>query len=120
MKFSRLFKESQLFWPAEIPIDDGYFQGDDGGFFPTLSAVWDKSEKLQSQINEWHGLMSWAIFCGLHKAACEHLKNGDLSPVRLVEIDRVYVESKISEAFKSVYPSWSKQMKTQYVNDVKT
>ena len=120
MKFSRLFKESTLFWPAEIAISDGQLRSDGGGYFPTLNAVWAKVEEAQSQINDWHDLMSWAMFCGFHKAACEHLKNGDLTPVKIAEVSRTYVESIICESLMSVYPSWPKQMRSQYRNNLKS
>lgn len=118
MKFTRLFKESKLFWPAEISISDGQLRSEGRGLFPTLNAAWNKAEGSQSKVNEWHELMSWAIFCGFHKAACEHLKNKDFSPVKFSELDRNYIESKLSESLKSVYPSWPKQMRSQYINNV--
>ena len=118
MKFSRLFKESRLFWPSEIIISDGELRKGGGGFFPTLNRVWDEVEEVQSKINEWHNIMSWAMFCGFHKAACQRLQDGDLSPVKYSEIDRRYIESKMSENLKVVYPSYPKYMRSQYVNDV--
>lgn len=120
MKFSRLYKESKLFWPTEIPIDDGELLKGDGGYFPTLSKILRKTEESQNKINNWHQLMSWAIFCGFHKKAVTHLKNGNLSPVKFSELDQSYVESKVSESLRTVYPSWPRHMKAQYVNNAKS
>lgn len=120
MKFSRLFKESKLFWPAEIRIDDGKLRSEGGGSFPSLSKVWDEAEFAQSSINEWHSLMSWVIFCGFHKEACNKLAGGDTSPVKLAELEKQYMASKYSESLKIVYPSWPKQMRSQYVDDTRS
>jgi hypothetical protein len=114
VKFSRLLKESRLFWPSEVDISDGVIQEGGKASFGNLSEVWNKAEESQSRINEWHTLMSWAVFCGFHRAAQERLSNGDLSPLKFSDIDRHYVALKVSESLKMVYPSYPKQMRSQY------
>ncbi len=118
MKFSRLLKESRLFWPSEIDISDGVLQAEGRASFPNLFEIWSKTEESQAQINEWHALMSWAVFCGFHRAASEHLSREDLSPVKFFEIDRKYVALKVYESLKAVYPSYPKQMRSQYKHGV--
>ena len=117
MKFSRLFKESSLFWPAEIRIDDGESKKGGGAYFQTLSKVWDEVELVQSDINEWHSLMSWIVFCGFHKAACERLSSGNVFPVKFSELDRQYMAERYSENLRVVYPSFPSHMRSQYVDD---
>lgn len=117
MKFSRLLRESQLFWPSSINISDGELKGSDGGYFPTLSKEWNLAEERQQKINEWHDIMSWPIFCGFHKLACEKLKRNDIPLMYFNEIDFDYVESKLLESLNATYPSWSKYMRIQYRNN---
>ena len=94
MKFSRLKRESALFWPKEIDISDGEFVGENGARFPTMIAIKDRVEEHQGTINEWHSIMSWSVFVGYHTAAKEKLKNGDLSKVRFSDIDWSVVEKR--------------------------
>ncbi len=114
MKFSRLIKESRLFWPDEIAISDGVGKK----AFPNLCEVWSASEEHQNEINDWHNIMSWAIFCGFDERARDKIKSDDLSPVKFSEIDLMYVESVFNHNLNVVYPSWPKQMRSQYVNDI--
>jgi len=120
MKFSRLFKEGILFWPCEIDISDGELIGDEGGYFPLFNKASDEADKRAESINDWHEVMSWAISCGLHKLACEKLKKNDKSPIIISEIDRIYVQSKFSESLFGEHSDWPKQIRRQYVNDLKS
>ena len=120
MKFSRLLRESRLFWPHEIRIDDGGVEKGGGGYFPTLSAIWDDVEVRQNEINEWHSLMSWIVFCGFYKAACERKKAGNAKTVRFSELDQKYMATKLAENLKAVYPSFPRQMRSQYIDDTKS
>jgi hypothetical protein len=117
MKFRRLLHESKLFWPSEIVISDGKLHDNGGGYFPTLSGVWERAEETQQNLNDWHNLMCWAIFCGYHKLACERLKGDDLTPLQFQNIDFQYVERKLLESLMGSDPSWPKQMRSQYRND---
>ncbi|WP_226645332.1 hypothetical protein [Microbulbifer variabilis] len=118
MKFSRLIKESRLFWPREISISDGELIGEGRGTFPTLLSTWDRVEKLQDRVNEWHEIMSYAIFCGFHKQAIEKLTSGAMPVVTFDEIDFKYVGLKVIEHLSQVYPSWPKSMRHQFVHDI--
>jgi len=118
MKFSRLIKESRLFWPQEISIVDGELLGENSGNFPTLSSTWDRVEQLQDKVNEWHEIMSYVIFCGFHKQAVDKLTNGDSSAVKFNEINFHYVNLRLQEHLSQVYPSWPRAMRNQYVGDV--
>ena len=120
MKFSRLLKEGRLFWPSEVRIDDGELRDGGGGYFPTLSKIWDDVEATQSKINEWHNLMSWIVFCGFHKAACERRSSGAASPVKFSELDRRYMASGFAENLHVTYPSLPRHMRSQYVDDTKS
>ncbi|MBN58915.1 MAG: hypothetical protein CMI04_14625 [Oceanospirillaceae bacterium] len=120
MKLSRLIRESRLFWPSQVVISDGGLGEQGRGYFPTLCGVWDKAEIGQSKINEWHNLMSYVIFCAFHKAAYEKLSSGNKDPVRFDELDRFYMEKRILDHFRSVYPSWPKYMRNNFVNDFKS
>ena len=117
MKFSRLLKESKLFWPSTIRIEDGELRAEGGGFFPTLSKVWGEVEVVQSSINEWHGLMSWVVFSGFHSIACSRLAAGNTTQVMFYELEQSYMAAKFNQNLKVVYPSWPKQMRCQYVDD---
>lgn len=117
MKFSRLYNESKLFWPSEIPIEDGELREGNGGYFPSLSLTWQKAESAQHKINDWHEIMSWVIFCGFYKAACEHLKSGNLSPVKISELDQPYMATRVIESLSIPYGSWPKYMRGQFKND---
>jgi hypothetical protein len=117
MKFSRLLREGKLFWPHKIYVGDGELQEEDGVYFPTLSDAWNKAEELENNLNEWHELMSWAIFCGAHKLACEALKLGGVEYIYIKDIDHNYVQTQFSESLLGIHSGWTKQTRTQYVND---
>lgn len=117
MKFSRLLKESRLYWPSQVSIEDGELKDNGGGFFPTLSKTWDRSELLQNEVNEWHSLMSWVIFCGFHRAACESLRSGSTNPVRYSDLNRQYMQGRLQESLQATYPSWPKHMRSQFRAD---
>jgi hypothetical protein len=119
MKFSRLKRESALFWPKEIDISDGEFVGENGARFPTMIAIKDRVEEHQGTINEWHSIMSWSVFVGYHTAAKEKLKNGDLSKVRFSDIDWSVVERHFSGTLFGPN-NWPRVMRSQYVNDQKS
>jgi hypothetical protein len=116
MKFRRLVKESNLFWPSEIIISDGKLHDSGGGYFPALSEVCRKAEDTQQGSNDWHNLMCWAIFCGFHRLACKKFKVNDLSFIKYCDIDFQYVEQKLIESLMGTYPSWPKYMRSQYEN----
>ena len=90
MKFSRVFKETKLLWPRKIEISDGELRSDNGGFFPQLSKVWDQAEERAESWSDWHQLMVWCIFCGLHKLSRESLERNETS-VSIQDIDKGYV-----------------------------
>jgi hypothetical protein len=123
MKLSRLIRESRLFWPSQVIISDGELGEQGRGYFPTLCGAWDKAELVQSELNDWHDwhdLMSYVIFCAFHKAACEKLSSGNKDPVKFDELDRLYMEKRILDHFRSVYPSWPKHMRNNFINDFKS
>ena len=119
MKFHRLIKESKLFWPTEIIISDGCIDSDNSGYFPTLNVIWNFAEKNQDKINPWHEIMSWAIYCGFHKLACERIN--DKNPtIYFHDLDFKYVELKFTESLymqnrKNKSPlNYPKQIRRQY------
>lgn len=118
MKFSRIFKETRLLWPREIEISDGELRSDNGGYFPQLSKVWDQAEERAELWSDWHQLMVWCIFCGLHKLACESLEKKEVS-ISIQHIDKRYVQSKFKENLFSNGSGYGQQMKRAYVNDLK-
>jgi hypothetical protein len=88
-----------------------------GGFFPTLSAVWDKAEDHSATWSDWHKIMVWAVFCGLHKQAIESLQSGD-ARIYKSKIDKVYVEKRFSESLYVLNPSYPSWMRKPYKNDL--
>ena len=119
MKFTRIFKETMLFWPSTIDISDGELLNDNSASFPTLSQVWDKAELSAGRWSEWHQLMVWAIFCGLRKLAMEELSKGSVA-IKKNKIDVKYVEKKFSEnLFTNAQPCYPRQMRRAYKNDLK-
>ena len=118
MKFSRIFRETKLLWPAEIEISDGKLRPDNGGYFPQLSRVWDQAEERAESWNDWHQLMVWCIFSGLHKLACESLEK-NIDSINIQYIDRKYVQSKFQENLFSNSCGYGRQMRRVYVNDLK-
>lgn len=118
MKLTRLIKQSRLFWPREISILDGRLLGEGRGVFATLDATYERVELRQSRVNEWHEIMSYAIYCGFHKRAMEKMASGSASIVRFDDIDFEYVALKVNAHLSQVYPSWPRWMKRQFVNDI--
>ena len=118
MKFSRIYRETKLLWPKAIDISDGELMPDNGGTFPTLSKVWDGAEAGAESWSEWHQLMVWCIFCGLHKLARKSLENGQVQ-IRLIDVDKAYIQSKYQEDLFSIDAGYGRQMKRAYVNDLK-
>lgn len=118
MKFSRIFKETRLLWPSEIEISDGELHPDNGGYFLQLSKVWDQAEERAESWNDWHQLMVWCIFCGLHKLARESLEKNEDS-INIQNIDKRYVQRKFKENLFSKGSGYGRQMRRAYVNDLK-
>lgn len=118
MKFSRIFKETKLIWPREIFIGDGELRSDGGGYFPTLSRVWDEAEVRSEKWSDWHQLMVWCIFGGFHRLARETLENGG-NTVYFTDIDKRYVEAKFRENLFSNGAGYGRQMRRAYTNDLK-
>lgn len=117
MKFSRLFREASRFWPATIDISDGDLREAGGGYFPDLSRANAIAEEHASHWSEWHQVMVWAIFCGLHRQAIRAFGAG-VKTISRNEIDQSYVESKFSESIFAVHPSYPRQIRRAYVNDL--
>ncbi|MCY9844505.1 hypothetical protein [Vibrio caribbeanicus] len=118
MKFGRIFKETRLLWPREIEISDGELRPDNGGCFPQLSKVWDQAEARAESWSDWHQLMVWCIFCGLHKLARESLKR-NVDSISIQNIDKRYVQGTFQENLFSNGCSYGRQMRRAYVNDLK-
>ncbi|MCG9024857.1 hypothetical protein LH462_01545 [Laribacter hongkongensis] len=120
MKFSKAYRESLRFWPTVIDISDGQLQEGDKGYFPLLSKCWDIAESHADTWSEWHKLMVWAIFCGLHKTAINSFRLG-AKKINKHKIDKSYVEYKFSESlFYIQQSSYPRQMKRAYINDLRS
>lgn len=117
MKFTKIFSEALRCWPHEIDILDGELRGGSGGYFPTLSRVWDVAERDSKHLSEFHQTMVWAIFCGLHKMAVSDLRSGG-RVIRKVHLDLVYVEHKFYESALNG-GRYYKQVRKLYVNDLR-
>ncbi len=114
MKFSRLIRESKLFWPKEIDISDGEIIKKGSARFPTLSEVRERAAENQCLINEWHGLFNWCVFVGYHSAARHKIERGEADIVRLSEIDWDLVESHLLETLNSTENWWPRRFKRQF------
>ena len=110
MKFSRLMRESKLFWPATIRVDDGVEAGSDGARFPQLIIAQEKAEAAQDKINEWHSLINWSINVGFHTIAKRALKNGS-TIVHYKDIDQKVVVNHLKGTISSEYNSWPRSIK---------
>jgi hypothetical protein len=117
MKFSRVFRESARFWPATIDISDGELREGGGGYFPILSKACTNAEDYALSWSEWHQVMVWAIFCGLHKQAVQAFGTGQ-KIIHRDEMDKSYVEFKFSESIFAIHPSYPRQIRRAYVNDL--
>jgi hypothetical protein len=119
MKFSRIYKQTKLLWKSDISIVGGKLLESNGGFFPELNKAWDEAELRAELWSEWHQLMVWAIYCALHKLACESLSIGK-ETIKLADVDVGYVEWKFSESlFSNTRPTYPRQMRRAYKNDIK-
>ena len=117
MKFSHIFAETKILWPEEIPIDDGKLFDDEGGYFPTLSSIWDQIEQEILGETMWVQLMVWSIFTALHKEACSS-RAGGADTLRLSAIDLAYVEYKFSESLMNSDLGYPEGMQKTYENDL--
>jgi len=118
MKFSRIFKETKLFWPSTIEISDGEQRDDGSAIFPCLVHAWEKAEISAEKWSELHQLMVWAIYGGLHRLAKNEYANG-ASKIEKSNIDVKYVENKFSEnLFTKIEPMYPKQYRNIYKNDL--
>ena len=119
MKFSRVYKESKLFWPSTVFVGDGELREGGGGFFPTLSEVWRNAELSGEKWSEWHQLMVWAIFGGYHDLAIQALKEGK-THIHKKDLNAKSIEKTFSEnLFTPTAPCYPRQMKRAYKNDLK-
>ena len=119
MKFSRIFKETMLFWPSKINISDGKILESNKASFPALNNAWESAEVHAEIWSEWHQLMVWAIYGGLHRLAKEELGKGE-SIISKKDIDIRYVEKKFSDnLFTNIEPGYPRQMRRAYINDLK-
>src|SRR5262249_10229800 len=116
MKFTKIYAEALRCWPREIDISDGELRKGGGGYFPTLSRIWDTAEENSKHLSEFHQTMVWAIFCGLHKTAVSDFKAGNCV-IHKEHIDLVCVEHKFSESALNGGPYY-KQVRLLYVNDL--
>ncbi|WP_196159278.1 hypothetical protein [Reinekea sp. G2M2-21] len=117
MKFSRVFKETRLLWQREIEISDGKILSGNGGTFPQLNIAWAQAEERATSLSEWHQLMVWAIFCGLHKLARESFARHEVH-IGIQQIDKRYVQSKFRGNLFSNGCGYGRQMRRAYVNDL--
>ena|SRR2546425_646711 len=117
MKFSRVLRESLRFWPVQIEIADGELQPGGGGIFPALSRAWDFAEECAGSWSEWHQLMVWAIYCALHKRACQAAANSQITVLKS-EIDRAYLEHKYSESLLSSKSTYPRHMRRSYLREL--
>lgn len=117
MKFTKIFAEALRCWPHEIDISDGELREGGGGYFPTLSKVWDIAEKDALHLSDFRQIMIWAIFCGLHKKAVVDFESGD-QLISKADIDLVYVERKFSESALNG-GRYYKQVRNLYVNNLR-
>ena len=109
-----------LFWPSNISINDGELREDGGGYFAALSQAWHNAEQSSEEWSEWHQLMVWAIFGGLHKLAIDEFSKGN-SEINKKDIDIKYVEKKFSDnLFTNNEPCYPEQMRRAYRNDIKS
>lgn len=119
MKFSRAYRQTKLLWKSDISIVDGKLLESDGGFFPELNKAWDEAELRAESWSEWHQLMVWAIYCGLHKLARESLSIKK-EAIKLGDVDIRYIEKRFSESlFSNTIPTYPRQMRRAYKNDIK-
>lgn len=118
MKFSKIFAEAQRCWPYQIDISDGELREGGGGYFPTLSKIWDVAELNSKHLSEFHQTMIWAIFCGFHRNAVSDLHTGG-KVVCKKNLDLNYVEHKFSESALNGGPYY-KQVRNLYVNDLRS
>ena len=118
MKFSRIYRETKLLWFRDISIEDGKLHANGGATFPELIKVWDRVEITAENWNEWHQLMVWCQFCGLHKLAKEAFSNNQYS-INFDDINLNYVESTFRENLFSTNARYKRQMRRAYVNDIK-
>ena len=120
MKFSRIYRETKLFWPSSVLINDGELRSSGGGYFPSLSKAWDKAEESAEKWSEWHQLMVWAIFGGFHSLAIREFEKGSLRIMKK-DIDCRYIEEKFAEnLFTDTQPGYPRQMRRAYKNDLKS
>src|SRR5690625_703014 len=114
MKFSRLKRESKLFWPGEVDISDGKLGSEGTVQFPTLAATQERAEKQQCAINEWHSLFNWCVYVGYHAAAKSKLESDHFQSVYYSEIDWKLVEAHLIGTLSQPSSYWPKHMKRQF------
>jgi len=113
MKFSRIFRQATLFWPAQIDISDGELRDGSGGYFPQLSRIWNSAESHTDGWSEWHKLMTWAIFCAFHKAAVANFR-ANKSIVTKKELEMSYIVARFEESLFAPNPSYPSWMRKSY------
>ncbi len=113
MTFKEVYRVAIKFWPSEVDIQDGKKVENNGGYFSTLSKIWDQAEIKTEGEPELIQLMIWSIFCGYHKKAVENYQKG-IKNVFLTELDSDYIKSKFEESLFDSESDYYAEIKKEY------
>ncbi|EZH73419.1 hypothetical protein ATO12_15885 [Aquimarina atlantica] len=114
MTFKDIYTSALNFWIPEIDISDGQSVGNNGGYFPALSKMWDQAEIKAVDEPELIHLMIWAIFCGYHKKAVENFQN-EIKKVFLAELDQGYIKNRFEESLFDNGSNDYNEVKKEYI-----
>jgi len=120
MKFTEIYNSTISVWPNTIDLLDAKLKNDGSGIIPSLVSAWESAEIATDEWSEWHQLMVWAIYSGLHKLGAQYIAEGKnkitISNIDLSLIERIFHDN----LFTKTEPAYPADMKNNYVNDVKS
>ena len=100
-----MLQEGLKMWPDSIEISDGEILEDDGGYFPSLSEIWNRIEGEEEKKDSLHDLFSWCIFGGFHHLARKE-KEKDKSEAHKADLNLEVIYHQFSESFYKKENGW--------------
>lgn len=91
MKFTVIYIKTISVWPYSIDLSDAKLKSNGSGIIPSLISAWESAQVATKEWGEWHQLMVWAIYSGLHRLGIQYIAEGK-NTINIIDIEPALFE----------------------------